>query len=201
MQPVVSFAAPSKYSWRDVVNRVANEIGYGRVEARTRTMEALIERGAQPSSPNARTSPAQEGPSRIHGQVKWFDFAKGYGFIAPSDGGADILLHQICVRQSGFKLVKEGAAVVCETVRGPRGLQACRLVSLDNSTAHPMASPSAREQYPVSEPRGRWHEGSVKWFNRAKGYGFRALSNCARARKYASGSARGQKANWRRRWS
>ena len=131
-----------------------------------------MERGAQPSSPNARTSPAQEGPSRIHGQVKWFDFAKGYGFIAPSDGGADILLHQICVRQSGFKLVKEGAAVVCETVRGPRGLQACRLVSLDNSTAHPMASPSAREQYPVSEPRGRWHEGSVKWFNRAKGYGF-----------------------------
>ena len=62
-----------------------------------------MERGAQPSSPNARTSSAQEGSCRIHGQVKWFDFAKGYGFVSPSDGGADILLHQDCVRQSGFK--------------------------------------------------------------------------------------------------
>ena len=46
---------------------------------------------------------------RVTGHVKWFDSAKGYGFVKPSDGGADILLHQSCVRHSGFKSVREGA--------------------------------------------------------------------------------------------
>ena len=52
-----------------------------------------MENGANPSSSGARTPAAQEDPSRIQGQVKWFDFTKGYGFIARGDGGGDILLH------------------------------------------------------------------------------------------------------------
>ncbi|MES2291916.1 MAG: cold-shock protein [Pseudomonadota bacterium] len=132
----------------------------------------MMEYGAQPSSADARKPSAQEEFSRIQGQVKWFDFAKGYGFVSPSDGGADILLHQACVRQSGFKTIVEGATVVCEAIRGPRGLQASRLISLDNSTAHPMPSPAGGAQRQVAEPRGAWQAGTVKWFNRAKGYGF-----------------------------
>ena len=130
-----------------------------------------MENGVKPSSSQARTPAAQEKPSRVQGRVKWFDFTKGYGFIARADGGGDILLHQACVRQSGFKTVKEGATVVCETVLGPRGLQASLLVSLDNSTAHPMtpAEPAPRHR---AEPHGPWQTGTVKWFNRAKGYGF-----------------------------
>ena len=131
-----------------------------------------MEYGAQPFSSDARQSSAQEDPVRVEGQVKWFDFAKGYGFIAPADGSPDVLLHQACVRQSGFRMVKEGASVVCEAVRGARGLQASRLVSLANSTAHPMPCPAERIQRPGAEPRGPWHKGTVKWFNRAKGYGF-----------------------------
>ena len=127
--------------------------------------------GAQPSKSPMQDSPAQERSVRIAGQVKWFDFAKGYGFIAARDGGPDILLHQICVRQSGVKSVKEGATVVCDVVQGPRGLQASRLVSVDNSTAHPMPGPSERTSHPAV-PHGVWHQGQVKWFNRAKGYGF-----------------------------
>jgi CspA family cold shock protein len=133
-------------------------------------MEAFMEYGAQPSSADARKTSAQEEPSRIQGQVKWFDFIKGYGFVSPCDGSADILLHQACVRQSGFKTIKEGATVVCDAIRGPRGLQASRLISLDNSTAQPM--PAERAQRHVAEPRGAWLAGTVKWFNRAKGYGF-----------------------------
>jgi len=46
----------------------------------------------------------------IVGRIKWFDSVKGYGFIKPASGGqGDILLHQSCIRQSGFKLAQEGA--------------------------------------------------------------------------------------------
>ena len=91
-----------------------------------------MENGVKPSSSDARMPAAQENPLRIQGQVKWFDFTKGYGFITRGDGGGDILLHQACVRQSGFKTVQEGATVVCEAIVGSRGLQASLLISLDN---------------------------------------------------------------------
>ncbi len=109
---------------------------------------------------------------RVTGHVKWFDSAKGYGFVKPVDGGADILLHQSCVRQSGFKAVREGATVVCEAQPGPRGLQATKVVALDNSTAQPVPVPTDRPQRLTAEARGPAFEATVKWFNRAKGYGF-----------------------------
>lgn len=116
-------------------------------------------------------SPEPEGP--VSGQVKWFDLTKGYGFITPADGvGGDILLHQTCVRQSGFKTAYEGAQVVCEVMQGPRGRQASRLVSLDNSTAQIVPRTAPRIVRYTAEPRGPAMEATVKWFNRGKGYGF-----------------------------
>src|ERR1700712_1157108 len=89
----------------------------------------------------------------VVGLVKWFDLNKGYGFIRPSGGiEGDILLHQTCVRQSGFKAAYEGAKVVCEAIQGPRGLQARRLISLDNSTAQVMPASSPRNLRYVAEP-------------------------------------------------
>ena len=108
----------------------------------------------------------------VSGQVKWFDAHKGYGFITPQGGEADILLHQTCVRQSGFKQAVEGAQVVCEVVQGPRGLQASRVLSLDNSTAQVMPASESRGPRYTAEARGPAFESTVKWFNRAKGYGF-----------------------------
>jgi len=133
-----------------------------------------MEYGARPSSSQTRNSRLQDPSSgdetvTVEGQVKWFDFAKGYGFIAPFDGSPDILLHQACVRQSGVRTVKEGATLVCEAIKGPRGLQASRLISIDNSTAQAMPAPFDRQAVP---PQGDWLDGHVKWFNRAKGYGF-----------------------------
>src|SRR6202050_649551 len=107
----------------------------------------------------------------LTGHVKWFDSAKGYGFVKPTEGQADILLHQSCVRHSGFKTIREGATVVCEAVPGPRGLQATKIVSVDNSTAHPMVC-ADRSKRAVAEPHGSAFKAIVKWFNRAKGYGF-----------------------------
>lgn len=136
-----------------------------------------MEYGARPSSSQVPKSDAQDTSSGaevliVEGQVKWFDFAKGYGFVAPFDGSPDILLHQACVRQSGVKTVKEGATLVCEAIKGPRGLQASRLISIDNSTAHPVLEPGERVQRSIATPQGAWLDGHVKWFNRAKGYGF-----------------------------
>jgi cold shock protein len=108
----------------------------------------------------------------ITGYVKWFDNAKGYGFVKPHGGEADILLHQSCVRQSGFKIVREGATVVCDAVPGARGLQAIKVVSLDNSTAQAIPLVSDRQKRFATEPHGQSFEAAVKWFNRAKGYGF-----------------------------
>ncbi|MBV9045616.1 MAG: CspA family cold shock protein [Alphaproteobacteria bacterium] len=115
-----------------------------------------------------------DGALQVVGQVKWFDLNKGYGFIKPSNGGVegDILLHQTCVRQSGFKNAYEGASVVCEAVQGPRGLQARRLISLDNSTAQAMPAATPQPVRYVAEPSGDPFDATVKWFNRGKGYGF-----------------------------
>lgn len=109
----------------------------------------------------------------VMGQVKWFDLNKGYGFIRPSNGlDGDVLLHQTCVRQSGFKAAYEGAQVVCEAVQGPRGLQARRLISLDNSTAQVVPQTQSKVPRYTAEPTSEPFEAMVKWFNRGKGYGF-----------------------------
>ena len=126
-------------------------------------------------SPGPLGEPGQAGATQggeiRSGQIKWFDFTKGYGFIALA-GGEDVLLHQNCVRQSGIKLVQEGAQVLCEVVQGARGLQASRLLSIDNSTAQVMPPQPDRLARYTAIPRGPSFEGTVKWFNRVKGYGF-----------------------------
>ena len=116
--------------------------------------------------------PLEPGGGRraISGFVKWFDSHKGYGFIA-ADGG-DILLHQTCVRESGFRQVLEGANVTCEIAQGPKGLQAVRLLQVDNGTAHLMPSAAERPVRNIVSPRGPAFEAMVKWFDRSKGYGF-----------------------------
>jgi len=108
----------------------------------------------------------------IAGTIKWFDVAKGYGFIVPDRGGADVLLHVTCLRRDGFQTAYEGARVVCEVLDRPRGLQAFRILSMDESTAvHPSQLPPSRTHVQVVPETG-FEPAVVKWFNRVKGFGF-----------------------------
>lgn len=108
----------------------------------------------------------------IAGSIKWFDVAKGYGFIVPDDGRQDVLLHVTCLRRGGFQTAYEGARVVCEVLDRPKGLQALRILSMDETAApHPAQLPPQRTNVQVT-PTSGIERVRVKWFNRVKGYGF-----------------------------
>jgi CspA family cold shock protein len=61
------------------------------------------------------------------GTVKWFNDAKGYGFITPDDGGEDLFAHFSAIQSNGFKSLKEGQKVQFEVVSGPKGKQASNI--------------------------------------------------------------------------
>ncbi|WP_229714531.1 cold-shock protein [Aquisalinus luteolus] len=113
---------------------------------------------------------ADEQSFEITGIVKWFDTVKGYGFIMSDQSDGDILLHSSCLKQTGRSAAPEGSTVICEAVRRPKGLQALRVLKIDESTAAPVMS--ADDHAMPVEPAGQLKSAEVKWFNRAKGYGF-----------------------------
>ena len=129
-------------------------------------------------------------PVRICGRVKWFDAGKGYGFIVPDDPALtelkDVLLHVTSLRSSGRESCLEGSTITCDVVRRPKGWQVAEVVALDESSAAAIErrgaetlrradGPGFVTARPVRRPlsaSGPLEQAKVKWFNRAKGYGF-----------------------------
>ncbi|WP_275782393.1 cold-shock protein [Pararhizobium gei] len=108
----------------------------------------------------------------ITGVIKWFDVAKGFGFIVPDNGMQDILVHVTCLRRDGYQTVLEGARVVALIQKRDRGYQAFRILSMDQSTAvHPSQLPPVKTHVQVT-PTSGLERVLVKWFNRTKGFGF-----------------------------
>ena len=62
------------------------------------------------------------------GTVKWFNDSKGYGFIAPEDGGKDLFVHHSSISGDGFKTLAEGAKVEYESRQGDKGPEATKVV-------------------------------------------------------------------------
>jgi len=94
------------------------------------------------------------------GQVKWFNNAKGFGFILPDDGGADLFAHYSAISMDGYKTLKAGQLVTFDAVDGPKGLHAANIRAVDSaSDDHVVLSDSNDEteaaeiaETPTAEP-------------------------------------------------
>lgn len=79
------------------------------------------------------------------GVVKWFNNAKGYGFILPDDGSGDIFAHYSAIDMDGYKTLKAGQSVVFDAVAGPKGLHA-QHIRASGSEAQPTADVSQEQE-------------------------------------------------------
>ncbi|GHC53954.1 cold-shock protein [Alcaligenes pakistanensis] len=66
---------------------------------------------------------------KLSGTVKWFNDAKGFGFITPDNGGEDLFAHFSSIQMNGFKTLKEGQKVLYEVAQGPKGKQALNITA------------------------------------------------------------------------
>jgi cold shock protein len=129
----------------------------------------------KPSEAMARIMESDERPVdlvEVAGRVKWFDAVKGYGFILPDSGEADVLIHVTVLRRDGFTSLREGARVVAEAQRRDRGLQVLRVLAItepDPASVPDLPPPRTRAQ---ASSIGGFEIVIVKWFNRARGFGF-----------------------------
>jgi CspA family cold shock protein len=135
----------------------------------------LSEEFVKPSDAASRAAQSEERPQglvEIAGRVKWFDAAKGYGFIVPDSGEADVLIHVTVLRRDGFSAIREGARVVAEAQRRERGLQVFRVISVTEPDASFAAQPPPARTRAQASSVGAFEIVIVKWFNRARGFGF-----------------------------
>jgi cold shock protein len=129
----------------------------------------------KPSEAMARMTESNERPVdlvEVAGRVKWFDAVKGYGFILPDSGEADVLIHVTVLRRDGFTSLREGARVVAEAQRRDRGLQVFKVLAItepDPASVPDLPPPRTRTQ---ASSVGGFEIVIVKWFNRARGFGF-----------------------------
>jgi len=66
------------------------------------------------------------------GQVKWFNNAKGFGFILPDEGGGDLFAHYSAITMEGYKTLKAGQAVSFDIIEGPKGLHAANIMPIND---------------------------------------------------------------------
>ena len=103
--------------------------------ARTDGMDAV---GGYHAALTAASLQGRKSTMRITGKVKWFNNAKGYGFIE-RDGGSDVFVHFSAVQGNGFRTLEEGQAVEFEIVDGPKGPQAGNVTKVTSSRTGPGA--------------------------------------------------------------
>ncbi len=109
----------------------------------------------------------------MHGHVKWFDPAKGFGFVVSEDSPSDILLHANVLRNFGQGSVADGAGITVRVQQTQRGVQAVEVLSIEPpagavfalSDDEHVVTPEEIAALPMEPAR-------VKWFDKGKGFGF-----------------------------
>jgi CspA family cold shock protein len=116
---------------------------------------------------------AETGLHQVIGRVKWFDPAKGFGFIVADDGGADILLHANVLRNYGQGSIADNARITVRVQQTARGAQAVEIVEIQ--------PPASDDSAPIEDLNESDAEtiaalpleaARVKWFDKIKGFGF-----------------------------
>ena len=88
------------------------------------------------------------------GTVKWFNDAKGFGFIEPEAGGDDVFAHFSAIQMDGFRTLKQGGRVSFEVVQGPKGQLAQNIAAIESGDsilpARPVDQPTDPSQAPAA---------------------------------------------------
>jgi len=119
---------------------------------------------------------SEESPvgRQVDAKVKWFNAAKGFGFVTPADGTQDAFLPIGTLRKAGYEDVREGTSLVCEIGSGAKGPLVLAVIDVDSSTAVAPSGGGGGYAAPSGGPRksASTLDGSVKWFEPQKGFGF-----------------------------
>lgn len=109
----------------------------------------------------------------VHGHVKWFDPAKGFGFIVSDESESDILLHANVLRNYGQNSVADGATITVRVQQSPRGVQAIEVVEVQAPPGGVVPLTDEGSQMTADEVALLPLEPArVKWFDKSKGFGF-----------------------------
>ena len=109
----------------------------------------------------------------LRGVVKWFDPAKGFGFVVADGGGADILLHANVLRNFGQNSVADGAVIEIVTQQTDRGCQAVEVVSIVPPSVEDRPALPDLEDFDAERlAQIELQAARVKWFDKGKGFGF-----------------------------
>jgi len=111
------------------------------------------------------SSPGENAKSGVTAKVKWFNPAKGFGFVAPTDGTPDAFLHVSVVQRAGLRTLRQGATIICDLATGPRGPQVSVIERVDDSTVQDDLPEAENGEETVLD-------GEIKFFAVDKGYGF-----------------------------
>jgi CspA family cold shock protein len=139
-----------------------------------------------------RRLPPAVSDENVTATVKWFNATKGFGFIIPESGGRDIFIHASVIAETGNSELPEGATLVVDVMETARGKQVAKIHSVDMSSAQ--APVSRGGGYAPSEPRDRGGsdmddrdapvgppiDGTIKFFDSGKGYGFIVMDDGSR---------------------
>lgn len=115
----------------------------------------------------------------VRGRVKWFDAGKGFGFVVSNDGGPDILLHANVLRNYGQSSVADGVEVELSIQKTDRGVQATEIFAIQpqvDTEVLPLEDFS--ELTPEELRAAPLQPARVKWFDKAKGFGFANAFGC-----------------------